>query len=236
MITYNDNINDLFETCGYTFRQTEYLSLALTHSSFANENRKAKTECNERLEFFGDSVLSILVSEYMFFKYPDLPEGELTRTRAAVVCEETLFSLAVKIDLCSHIKLGKGEENHGGRERKSILADAFEAFLAAVYIDGGKKAAGDFLYPLIIPEIEKHIEPGSNVDYKTVLQQFVQESPEAVLEYTVTGEEGPHHDKIFFVDAVLDGNVVGKGSGKSKRRAEQQAARDALILFGVIKE
>lgn len=233
---YNENLNDLYKTCGYTFKNTDYLTLALTHSSYANENRKTKNECNERLEFFGDSVLSILVSEYMFFKYPNLPEGELTRTRAAVVCEETLFTLAEKIDLGSHIKLGKGEEQNGGRKRKSILADAFEAFLATVYIDGGRSAAEKFLYPLIIPEIEKHIEPGSNVDYKTVLQQFVQESPEAVLEYVVTGEEGPHHDRVFSVDAVLDGAVVGKGQGKSKRRAEQQAAHNALILFGVIKE
>ena len=233
---YNENLNDLYTTCGYTFKKTEYLSLALTHSSFANESKKSKTECNERLEFFGDSVLSILVSEYMFFKYPDLPEGELTRTRASVVCEETLFALAEKIDLCSHIKLGKGEEQNGGRHRKSILADAFEAFLAAVYIDGGRDAAEKFLYPLIIPEIEKHIEPGSNIDYKTVLQQFVQGSPDAVLEYVVTGEEGPHHDKVFYVDAILDGAVVGKGTGKSKRRAEQQAAQNTLILFGVIKE
>ena len=233
---YNENLNDLYKTCSYTFKKTEYLTLALTHSSYANENKKTKTECNERLEFFGDSILSILVSEYMFFKYPDLPEGELTRTRAAVVCEDTLFTLAEKIDLCSHIKLGKGEEQNGGRHRKSILADAFEAFLAAVYIDGGRSAAADFLYPLIIPEIEKHITPGSNIDYKTVLQQFVQETPSAVLEYVITGEEGPHHDKVFYVDAILDGSVVGKGKGKSKRRAEQEAAKGALILFGVIKE
>ncbi len=233
---YNDNINDLYASAGYTFKETEYLSLALTHSSYANEFKNDKSECNERLEFFGDSVLSILVSEYMFFKYPDLPEGELTRTRAAVICEETLFLLANKINLGAHIKLGKGEEHTGGRERKSIVADAFEAFLAAVYIDGGRKSAEDFLYPLIIPEIEKHIVPGGNVDYKTLLQQFVQSSKGVLLEYVVTKEEGPHHDKVFFVDAVVDGSTVGRGTGKSKRRAEQQAAKDALELFGVIEE
>ena len=151
MIKYNGDLNDLYKTSGYTFKSTEYLTLALTHSSYANENRMAKTECNERLEFFGDSILSLLVSEYMFFKYPDLPEGELTRTRAAVICEDGLYVLANKIDLGAHLRLGKGEEQNNGREKRSIVADAFEAFLASVYIDGGRKSAEDFLYPLIIP-------------------------------------------------------------------------------------
>ncbi len=236
MIKYNADLNDLYKTSGYTFKSTEYLTLALTHSSYANENRMTKNECNERLEFFGDSILSLLVSEYMFFKYPDLPEGELTRTRAAVICEDGLYVLANKIDLGAHLRLGKGEEQNNGREKRSIVADAFEAFLASVYIDGGRKSAEDFLYPLIIPEIEKHIVPGQNTDYKTLLQQFVQETPGAVLEYILTGEEGPHHDKIFYTDAVVDGSTVGSGKGKTKRAAEQQAAKSALILFGVIKE
>lgn len=236
MIKYNDDLNELYKASGYTFKSTEYLTLALTHSSYANENKMSKNECNERLEFFGDSVLSLLVSEYMFFKYPDLPEGELTRARAAVICEDGLYVLANKIDLGAHLRLGKGEEQNNGRERKSIVSDAFEAFLAAVYIDGGRKSAEDFLYPLIIPEIEKHIQPGKNTDYKTLLQQFVQETPGAVLEYVLTGEEGPHHDKVFYTDAVVDGSAVGSGKGKTKRAAEQQAAKNALLLFGVIKE
>lgn len=236
MIKYNDDLNELYKASGYTFKSTEYLTLALTHSSYANENKMSKNECNERLEFFGDSVLSLLVSEYMFFKYPDLPEGELTRARAAVICEDGLYVLANKIDLGAHLRLGRGEEQNNGRERKSIVSDAFEAFLAAVYIDGGRKSAEDFLYPLIIPEIEKHIQPGKNTDYKTLLQQFVQETPGAVLEYVLTGEEGPHHDKVFYTDAVVDGSAVGSGKGKTKRAAEQQAAKNALLLFGVIKE
>ena len=127
MIKYNADLNDLYKTSGYTFKSTEYLTLALTHSSYANENRMTKNECNERLEFFGDSILSLLVSEYMFFKYPDLPEGELTRTRAAVICEDGLYVLANKIDLGAHLRLGKGEEQNNGREKRSIVADAFEA-------------------------------------------------------------------------------------------------------------
>ncbi len=234
---HNSELEQLYKYSGYSFKKTDHLMTALTHSSYSNEHAKSGFgECNERIEFLGDSVLSILVSEYLFFKYPDLPEGELTKTRAAVVCEGTLCQLAAQIHLGEFLMLGKGEEQNNGRTRKSILADAFEAFLAAVYIDGGKDKARDFLYPLIIPQIEKQLSPSHSNDYKTLLQQFVQETPGEVLTYVLTGEEGPNHDKLFFVDAKLGANVVGSGSGKTKRAAEQAAARKALLLFGVIKE
>ncbi len=234
---YNPKIDEIYKYSGYKFKKTDYLKTALTHSSYSNEHAKnGFAECNERLEFLGDSVLSILVSEYLFFKYPDLPEGELTKTRAAVVCEGTLYILATQIHLGDFILLGKGEEQNNGRNRKSILADAFEAFLAAVYIDGGKDCAKEFLYRLIIPQIEKQLSPSHSNDYKTLLQQFVQETPGEVLTYVLTGEEGPNHDKLFFIDAMLGANTVGSGSGKTKRAAEQMAARKALLLFGVIKE
>ncbi len=234
---YDPDISHLYEYCGYRFERTEHLRVALTHSSYSNEHgKKNGYECNERLEFLGDSVLSILVSEYLFFKYPKLPEGELTKTRAAVVCESTLYILAEQIHLGDFLLLGKGEEQNNGRHRKSILADAFEAFLAALYIDGGRKQAEKFLYKLIIPQIEKQLSPMHSTDYKTLLQQFVQETPGEQLTYVLTDETGPNHDKVFYIDAVLGSNVVGSGSGKTKRAAEQAAARAALLLFGVIKE
>ncbi len=234
---YCSRIEKLYEYSGYRFKKTDFLKTALTHSSYSNEHGKdGFGECNERLEFLGDSVLSILVSEYLFLKYPDLPEGELTKTRAAVVCEGTLYTLAKQIHLGDFIFLGKGEEQNDGRNRKSILADAFEALLAAVYIDGGKDSARDFLYRLIIPQIEKQLSPSHSYDYKTLLQQFVQETPGEVLTYELVDEKGPNHDKVFYIDAKLGSNVIGSGSGKTKRAAEQSAARKALLLFGVIKE
>lgn len=234
---YDSDLTHLYSYSGYSFKKTDYLQTALTHSSYSNEHGKRQiNECNERLEFLGDSVLSILVSEYLFFKYPQLPEGELTKTRAAVVCEETLYVLANQIHLGDFLLLGRGEEQNNGRKRKSILADAFEAFLAAVYIDGGRDCAKEFLYKLIIPQIEKQLSPKHSYDYKTMLQQFVQETPGEQLTYTLSGESGPNHDKVFFVDAVLGSNTVGSGSGKTKRAAEQAAARAALVLFGVIED
>ncbi len=234
---HNTQLDQLYKYSGYTFKKTDYLKIALTHSSYSNEHaNQGYSEYNERLEFLGDSVLSILVSEYLFFKYPDLPEGKLTTTRAAVVCEGTLQQLATQIHLGEFLLLGRGEEQNNGRTRKSILADAFEAFLAAVYIDGGKSEAKKFLYRLIIPHIEKQLSPSCIMDYKTALQQFVQETPGEVLTYILTGERGPNHEKEFFVSAKLGQNIVGKGSGRTKRAAEQVAARAALILFGVIGE
>ena len=190
-------------------------------------------ECNERLEFLGDSVLSIISSEYLFFEF-DCPEGELTRMRAEIVCEKALSVLAKKIELGSFLNLGHGEELSGGRERPSLLADAFEALLAAVFIDSGrnKGIVAEFLLPLLKEALTKFENSGAAKDFKTLLQQFVQQVGGEVLEYSVIDERGPDHDKVFTVEARLNSNVIGVGEGKSKRAAEQMAAKQALSLFG----
>lgn len=216
---------------GYTFKNEALIREALTHSSYSNENHGVR--CNERLEFFGDSVLGLLTSEYLFTKYPDLPEGDLTRIRAAAVCEDSLSEISRDIGIGEFLLLGHGEMQSGGRDRKSILADAFEAVLAAIYIDGGRQEAEKFLYPRLIPRIE--VSASRTGDFKSLLQQFVQQTPGEVLTYRLCGEEGPSHDKTFHVEALLGANVIGKGTGKSKRTAEQEAAYDALTLFGVIE-
>ncbi len=230
------DLRKFYEKIGYVFKNDALALEALTHSSYANEAsaRGAGMRCNERLEFFGDSILGILCSEYLFNNYPDMPEGDLTKTRASVVCEETLAVMASQIGLGSMLRLGHGEEHNGGRCNPSIAADAFEALLAAIYIDGGRKAAEGFLYPLLIPQIKKHA--GRTTDYKSLLQQFIQKEPGERVEYELTGEEGPSHNKTFYVCVKYQNNVVGRGSGKSKRAAEQEAAHDALILFGELKD
>ncbi len=227
---------DLFEKkIGYSFKEKNLLLTALTHSSYANECKpKGKgVEYNERLEFLGDSVLSIIVSDYLFKQYPDTPEGDLTRIRASAVCEKTLGKLALDIELGKYMRLGHGEEMSHGRERISILADAFEALLAAIYLDSGSRGAVEkFLMPLVIPEIHQFVDNGKNKDYKTLLQQIVQQEHGEILEYVLSGESGPDHAKIFEVEARLNSNVIGHGKGRSKREAEQQAAKEALVLFG----
>lgn len=223
------------EIIGYKYNDPELLITALTHSSYANEC-KAKGEAaqyNERLEFLGDSVLSIIVSDYLFRTYPDTPEGDLTRIRASAVCEKTLGKLARDIGLGKHMRLGHGEELGGGRDRVSILADAFEALLASIYLDSGSRDEVEkFLMPRVVPEIKQFIENGKNKDYKTLLQQIVQQERGEILEYVLVGEEGPDHAKTFSVEARLNSNVIGHGKGKSKREAEQMAAKEALVLFG----
>ena len=215
----------LCDKIGYTFCDISLLETALTHSSFANETRVKgiDTPFNERLEFLGDSVLSIIVSDYLYRSYPNLPEGDLTRIRAS----------AKGLDLGSYLRLGHGEATRGGRERVSILADAFEAILAAIYLDSGsKETVAKFLLPLVTPEINGFIEKGENRDYKTLLQQIVQQEKGEILEYVLIEESGPAHDKRFTVEAHLNSNVIGHGAGKSKREAEQLAAKEALVLFG----
>lgn len=225
----------LEKTIGYTFKDITLLETALTHSSYSNEakSKGLNIECNERLEFLGDSVLSIIASEYLFFEF-DCPEGELTRMRAEIVCEKALSVLAKKIELGSFLNLGHGEEMSGGRERPSLLADAFEALLAAVFIDSekNKNVVARFLLPLLKEELVKLEHSGAAKDFKTLLQQFVQQVGGEVLEYFVIDERGPDHDKMFTVEARLNSNVVGVGEGKSKRAAEQMAAKQALSLFG----
>ena len=223
------------ELIGYRYNNIDLLITALTHSSYANEQKPKgeHAEYNERLEFLGDSVLSIIVSDYLYKHYPDTPEGDLTRIRASVVCEKTLGKLARDLGLGKFMRLGHGEELSNGRERVSILADAFEALLASIYLDSGSREAVErFLMPRVIPEIKQFVENGKNKDYKTLLQQIVQQEQGEILEYVLVGEEGPDHAKTFTVEARLNSNVIGHGKGKSKREAEQMAAKEALVLFG----
>lgn len=214
----------------YNFKKPELLQEALSHSSYANENKKNR-KSNERLEFLGDSVLSIVVAQYLFENYRDLPEGELTKLRAALVCEKTLFGFAQQIDLGEFILLGKGEEHSGGRERPSILADAFEAVIAAIYLDGGLEAARKHILSFIPKNLDVKKKLTFN-DYKTMLQEIIQQNPSEKVEYVLTEQSGPDHNKVFVVDVMLNSNVIGKGEGRSKKQAEQMAAKEALELMG----
>ncbi len=223
----------LEDTVGYTFKNRQFLTEALTHSSYANELRAKglPAVCNERSEFLGDSVLSIITSEYLFSTFRSLPEGELTKMRASIVCEDTLCKFARDIGLGNYLLLGHGEELNHGRERKSILADAFEALLAAIYLDAGKEEAARFLLPYVKKEAST-VKNGRSRDYKTLLQQITQQRHGEILEYVLVGESGPDHKKIFETEARLNSNVIGRGKGSSKRESEQMAAYEALILFG----
>lgn len=229
-----NSIQDLEEKLKYVFNDKQLLVTALSHSSFANElkSKNVKAECNERLEFFGDSVLSITVSEYLYTNYPTLPEGELSKVRAGTVCEKALAKFARSIGLGKHLFLGHGEEITNGRDRPSILADAFEAILGAMYIDGGFAPVKAFLLPFATEEIKQILVSGNTKDYKSMLQQFVQQEQGDVLEYRIVNEYGPAHERVFETEALLNNNVIGKGSGKSKRESEQNAAKEALTLFG----
>lgn len=229
-------IEELEQRIGYTFQNKELVKTALTHSSYSNEiKHKEKVACNERLEFLGDSVLSLIVSDFIYKNYSHFNEGILTRVRANVVCENSLFELASEFELGKYLYLGHGELITEGRKRKSIIADAFEALLAAIYLDGGMDEARKFLLPRIKNPIEK-AATGLNEDYKSMLQKIVQQTPEEILEYELVSEEGPPHDRYFTFNVKLNSNVLGTGRGRSKREAEQLAAREALILFGEIDE
>ena len=219
-------IKDLETALGYRFHNISLLENALTHSSYANERWHNSLLSNERLEFLGDSVLGMLVADYLYATFPDRPEGELTRMRADMVCEGTLAAVATKIGIGEHLLLGHGEERFGGRTRNSILADAMESVIAAAFLDGGLAAAKRIVETFILVEVP--VKKIHNVDYKTQLQELVQQKKNQVIAYTLVGESGPDHDKKFRVDVNLNGNVVGSGSGSSKKRAEQDAARAAL--------
>ncbi len=220
----------LEERLGYKFKNIVFLETGVTHSSFSNET-KNHVPYNERQEFLGDAVLSIIVSDYIFENYTKLPEGELTKLRASLVCEKSLCGFANEIELGSFLRLGHGEELMGGRERPSILADAFEAVLAAIYLDGGIEPATEFVLRVGKKALE-HVENVAFKDYKTVLQEIIQKNPEERLTYVLVGESGPDHDKRFEVDVMLNSNVIGHGIGKSKKAAEQHAAKEALELMG----
>ncbi len=221
----------LQNTINYTFKNQDFLKEALTHSSYANEQKGKKIRCNERLEFFGDSILSLIVSEYIYINCPDFPEGDLTKLRASLVCEDSLFKFAKQINLGSSLILSKGELNNRGAQRPSILSDAFEALIAALYLDGGKEVAQEFVLNFVVPEIKNYKKHPAQ-DYKTTLQEIIQKNPGELLEYVLVGESGPDHNKHFVVEVHLNSNVIGKGGGKSKKQAEQQAAREALELMG----
>ncbi len=219
-------IKDLETAIGYKFQNISLLQNALTHSSYANERWHNSLLSNERLEFLGDSVLGMLVAEYLFKTFPNRPEGELTRMRADMVCEKTLAAAANRIGLGSHLLLGHGEERFGGRNRESILADAMESVIAACFLDGGLEAALKIVRQFILVEVP--VTKLHNADYKTNLQELVQQKKNQVLSYALTGESGPDHDKQFRVEVSLNGTVVGEGIGSSKKRAEQMAAKAAI--------
>ena len=210
-------IDRLEEALEYQFHKKQLLQTALTHSSRANEMRHGVS--NERLEFLGDSVLSVIVSDYLYHHYQHLPEGQLTKLRASLVCEKALCGFSKELDMGKHLMLGKGEQQTGGRERPSILADAFEAVLAAIYLDGGMNAARPFVLRFIKKEL-KHRETIAFQDYKTTLQEIIQKNPEEKLEYVLVDEMGPDHDKRFVVEVKINSNVIGRGEGHSKKAAE----------------
>ncbi len=233
------SLETLQERIGYRFRNIEYLRQAVTHSSYANETGAHNHHllCNERLEFLGDSVLSLITSDFLYRRFPNLPEGDLTRMRAATVCEEALASYATEIGLGEFLLLGKGERNSGGAEKPAVIADAFEATLAAIYMDAGEadgiQRVSEFLLPFISRAVEALPNRGGyHADYKSRLQEFVQKD-NGRLEYQLVSESGPDHDKTFEVAVYLDSNRIGYGKGHSKKHAEQAAARDALCLFGI---
>ena len=222
-------IKDLETAIGYRFSNITLLQNALTHSSYANERWHDSLKSNERLEFLGDSILGMVVAEYLYKNFPDRPEGELTRMRADMVCETSLAAVAAKLDLGKHLMLGHGEEQGGGRTRASTLADAVESIIAASFLDGGMAAAEGIIQRFVlcnVPMGKLH-----NADYKTALQELVQQKKNQVLSYALVGESGPDHDKQFFVEVSLNGQPIGKGSGSSKKRAEQDAARAAIELL-----
>ncbi len=222
-------MNTFEQIIGYKFKNKTLLQTALTHSSFANE-MNGNTDFNERLEFLGDSVLGLVTAEYFYQLHPEMPEGKLTKIRAAMVCEKSLYNFAMSIKLGEFMRLGKGEINTGGRQRPSILADAFESIIAAIYLDSGFEEAKKFVLGFIA---NAAIEEPAITDYKTALQEIVQKNHGEILEYFMVGESGPDHEKTFIVEVRLNSNCIGTGEGRSKKRAEQAAAREALRLMGI---
>ena len=224
-------MHTLEKRLNYTFENKELLERALYHSSYANEHRGGFGS-NERLEFLGDAVLGMVTADYLFHRHPDLPEGDLTRIRAALVCEQSLHEVAQRLGLGEYIKLGHGEELGGGRKRPSILADATEALLGAIYLDGGIEPARAFVLRFIPHKVDVAIAGGAFKDYKTMLQEIVQKNKQETLEYRLAGQSGPDHDKRFTMELLLNSNVFASGTGRSKKEAEQLAAKKALEIMG----
>jgi len=222
-------VSELEKKLGYTFRDPELLALALTHSSWSNERGLGHKGCNERLEFLGDSILGFVVAEALYSAYGDKPEGEMTRLRAELVCEASLVESAEPLGLGEQLRLSKGEAMGGGHQRPSMIADAFEAVLAAIYLDGGEEAARAFLGRTILPKIKK--AAAAKHDYKTLLQEAVQRLGISAPTYRMSGESGPDHRKVFTAQVLYGGEVTGEGSGFSKKEAEQAAAQAAYERF-----
>ncbi|TEB05513.1 Ribonuclease 3 [Pelotomaculum schinkii] len=223
-----DNQAGLKKKLGIVWRDEDLLVQALTHSSFTYESRQNGVKNNQRLEFLGDAVLELAISDFLYRNHPDLDEGDLTKLRAAVVCEPSLARVAVELQLGPCLYMGKGEERSGGRERPSILADAFEALLGAIYLDQGLAGASDAAIGYLTPVIQDVLEGRLDRDYKTELQELVQQRGGGQVQYLILKEEGPDHHKIFTAGVLLKGEVAGRGSGRSKKDAEQQAAKSAL--------
>lgn len=213
---------------GYAFKNKALLENALQHSSYANEHRGGGMRSNERLEFLGDAVLGVVTADYLFRKHPDLPEGDLTRLRAALVCEDSLHEVAQSLELGRHLKLGRGEEQGGGRRRPSILADATESVFAAVYLDGGMEAASELIHRVLLDKGREEAVEERRRDFKTELQELVQRKSGSTLGYRLVGATGPDHAKVFEAAVLLNGEVFSTGTGHSKKEAEQAAAGAAL--------
>lgn len=230
-------LDKLQSTINYNFKDIELLNTSLTHSSYANENKPKYSESNERLEFLGDTVISLVVSEYLYKRFPEFPEGELTKRRAAVVCESSLAFAARKINLGEYLLLGKGEESTGGRKRDSILGDAFEALTGAIYVDGGLKETQEYLLGLFEQEVIYALSKGNLfIDYKTELQEVLQKRTKSKIEYKVEKEVGPDHNKKFYMNVIVENKIIGSGLGRNKKEAEQMAAKQALLKIGEIHE
>lgn len=225
-----NDIESLEKKIEYTFTNKDLLIEALTHSSYSNEG-KAKNN-NERMEFLGDAVLGIVSAKYLYERFPDLPEGKLSKIRSSLVCTSSLSNFARELELGSYLLLGKGEKNSGGADRDSILENAFEALIAAIYLDGGLAPARKHILRFLARDVEEHQVSFS--DFKTTLQEVIQQNKDETLNYVITGESGPDHNKVFEAEVHLNSNVVGKGVGRTKKQAEQEAAKQALQLMGII--
>lgn len=235
MNVIEERINALKERLGLSWRNEELLRLALTHSSYASENRFRGHENNQRLEFLGDAVLELVISDYLYRSFPGYSEGELTRLRAAVVCEPSLARVARELELGRCLFMGRGEERSGGRERPSILADAFESLLGAIYLDQGLPAAAAVALGYLKNVLEDVLAGRMERDYKTELQELLQKESDVSIEYAILREEGPDHHKTFTAAVYCRGREMGRGKGHSKKEAEQQAACRALVGLGYIQ-
>ncbi len=227
------SLNEIQLNINYKFKDINLINTSLTHSSYANESKMRIYENNERLEFLGDVIVNLIVSEYLYHKFSELPEGELTKKRAAIVCESSLAFAARKINLGEYLLLGKGEEATGGRNRESILADTFEALTGAIYIDGGLTSTREFLLGMFEQEVIYALSKGNLfIDYKTELQETLQKRTKSKIEYKVVREVGPDHNKKFYMDVIVENKVIGSGMGRNKKEAEQMAAKQALDRIG----